>query len=335
MVSWLLCLAALGCSGTSPDTSADAAPPTISAPSPAPPPLPTPPPAPAPSPPARASNGPSLSLERDAAGKVFVRLTEGRFDPFAGKEPDRRLDDRKAGPDPGKSFILSGPQTVAIDGLAVKGLKYGLQLLETPTIWVKNYTYTRVDGGDEIYGGAVKLGNNNRPTTGITYLQEVTADGEQQPDGSYKDRNTDFIGVEANNAPLYLRNITGRNFGDAGVDAKAKVYIQNATLENAHRIMRAWGGGEIILVNSIVNAAPGHASYGCRTPEPPCIITMCSGAKAPRPHRTPIPSAAGNPGSSKATPSPRMPPPNRWWKWRPTLCPRSAPSSPRRSIRWR
>lgn len=202
---------------------------------------------------------PTLTLERDASGAAFLRVEEQRFDPFAPNKPARTVLDRKAGPDPGKSFAVTGSETLAIDGLQATLLKYGLQLMNTSKVSVRNMSYNGWGGGGQIYGSALMIGNNRRPTTGITYVKRLTADGKQLPDGSYKRSNTDFITVEANNQPVYLRDITGLNFGDAGIDAKGKVYVMNATLDSAHRMLRAWGAGEIIIVNSIVNAAPNHS----------------------------------------------------------------------------
>jgi len=278
MLAFMLCAMVLGCDQWDPAVEL-AEPLAASAAAPAPE---TPPRAEA----VAAANAyrPTLLLERDEANRAFLRLEETRFDPFAPRKADRIVRDRKAGPDPGKSFVLGGTETVAVEGLRSTRMKYGLQLMNTPTVSVYDFTYFQFDGGGQIYGGALKLGNNRRPTTGVTYVQRVYANGKQEPDGSYKRSNTDFIGVEANNAPLYARNVTGRNFGDAGVDAKAKVYLMNATLDGAHRVLRAWGAGEIILVNSIINAAPGRAQVWLqdgRSTVKYYNVLWCDGADAP------------------------------------------------------
>lgn len=178
---------------------------------------------------------------------------------FAPDAPARVLRDQQKGPSPDQSYRVTGLESVLVEGLKTTRLKYGLQVLDTPRVAVYNFSYDQFDGGGQIHGGAIKVGNNDRPITGPLFVQTAYADGRQQPDGSYRVSNTDFLGVERKNAPVYLRNATGKNFGDAGVDSKGqKVYLMNATLESGHRMVRAWGGAEIILVNSIVNAAPGR-----------------------------------------------------------------------------
>jgi len=326
MLAFMLCAMVLGCDQWDPAVEL-AEPLAASAAAPAPE---TPPRAEA----VAAANAyrPTLLLECDEANRAFLRLEETRFDPFAPRKADRIVRDRKAGPDPGKSFVLGGTETVAVEGLRSTRMKYGLQLMNTPTVSVYDFTYFQFDGGGQIYGGALKLGNNRRPTTGVTYVQRVYANGKQEPDGSYKRSNTDFIGVEANNAPLYARNVTGRNFGDAGVDAKAKVYLMNATLDGAHRVLRAWGAGEIILVNSIINAAPGEPRCGCRMAARPSNTTTCCGATAPMRPAPAIRSADGSPPGSMQKSCPRRRRARASRACGTTPCPRSARFFARRLI---
>jgi hypothetical protein len=106
----------------------------------------------------------------------------------------------------------------------------------------------------------MKLGDNGRPTNGSTYIQRVVADGMQSPDSTYKVSNNDFIGIERDSGPIYVRDVSGKNFGDGGIDTKSgPVYMMNVTLEKAHRMVRAWEGVEIVLVNSIINGTAGHS----------------------------------------------------------------------------
>jgi hypothetical protein len=64
-----------------------------------------------------------------------------------------------------------------------------------------------------------------------------------------------------------VRDVTGKNFGDGGVDTKSgPVYLMNATLDGAHRMIRSWGV-EIVLVNAIVNGRSGHSQGWVSNPE--------------------------------------------------------------------
>jgi hypothetical protein len=180
--------------------------------------------------------------------------------PIAAAAAQKTLADKTLGPAPGSNNVIEGPETTFVKNIDVVRMKHGLTLQESGRVDIYDYTYTQFDGNGSIHGAAIKLGDNGRPTNGATYIQRVTADGMQAPDATYAVSNNDFLGVETDSGEIHVRDVTGKNFGDAGVDTKStQVYIMNATLSSAHRMVRAWPNVEIILVNSIINAAPGHA----------------------------------------------------------------------------
>jgi hypothetical protein len=225
-------------------------PPASAAPPPAPP---------APSPqsgPALAGAQPVLFIEKNPDGATFLRVQEHRHEPFTA---ERIIADRVMGPSPGFNMVIEGGQKTHIKNVDATELKYGLTLQQSADVSIYDYTYNKFNGGGSIYGAAIKLGDNGRPTNGSTYIQRVVADGMQQPDSTYKASNNDFLGVEFESDSIYVRDATGKNFGDAGVDSKSgPIYMMNVTLENAHRMLRAWHETEIVLVNSIINAADGR-----------------------------------------------------------------------------
>ncbi len=222
----------------------------------------SPPASPPPSPPATPSGAvrPALFIEKDRDGATFLRVEEQSYDAFSPTAAQRVIRDRQLGPSPGVNFVVEGEQTTSIENVDAIQMKYGLTMQSSAMVSIYDYTYNQFDGGGSIFGAAIKLGDNGRPTNGSTYIQRVSADGMQAPDGTYKVSNNDFLGVELDSGPIYVRDVTGKNFGDAGVDTKStQVYIMNATFDGAHRMLRAWPGVEIIVVNSIVNAAPQHS----------------------------------------------------------------------------
>lgn len=249
------CVGACGGGGSNPVASA--APPVAAAPPPAAPP-PASPSGPASSPTTGAQ--PLVEIERDPDGSTFLRVTEQAYSPFGDTSPAKQLKDKTLGPAPGSNNVIEGDAPTLVSKVAVTNMKYGLTLQQSGTVSIEGYTYKSFAGGGSIYGGAIKLGDNDRPVGGPTYIQRVFADGMQTPDATYKVSNNDFLGVEEDSGPIYVRGVTGRNFGDAGIDTKSsQVYVMNATLEGAHRILRAWPGVEITVVNSIINAPPDHA----------------------------------------------------------------------------
>lgn len=203
---------------------------------------------------------PLVQLEHDPDGAAFIRVSEQDFSPFAAGSPLRSINDQALGPAPGSNNVVEGNQPTLVSNVSVTDMKYGLTLQQSATTSISGYTYTRFAGAGSIFGGAIKLGDNDRPTNGPTYIQRVVADGMQAPDPTYQVSNNDFLGVEEDSGPIYVRGVTGRNFGDAGIDTKStQVYVMNATLESGHRILRAWPGVEITIVNSVINAAPDNA----------------------------------------------------------------------------
>jgi hypothetical protein len=206
---------------------------------------------------------PALFIEKDKDGSTFLRVEEqltSTFNAFAPASAQRVIRDQQLGPAPGVNTVIEGDQTTDVENVDAVQLKYGLTLQASAMVSIYDYTYTQFDGGGSIFGGAIKLGDNGRPTNGSTYIQRVAADGMQAPDATYKVSNNDFLGVELDSGPIYVRDVTGKNFGDAGIDTKSnQVYVMNATFDGAHRMLRAWPNVEIIVVNSIINSAPGHS----------------------------------------------------------------------------
>jgi hypothetical protein len=247
-----------------PSTPLDpAAPPAVSPPEspPAVSPPPSPPvasPAAPPSPPVQPGDvRPVLFIEKNPDGASFLRVQEQAYDPFNGGA-QRVIADQQKGPLPGVNTLIEGTQTTRISNVDVTEMKHGLTLQASGDVSIYDYTYTKFNGGGAIHGAAIKLGDSGRPTTGTTYIQRVVADGMQQPDATYSVSNNDFIGVERANGPIYVRDVTGKNFGDGGIDTKSPIYFMNATFDGAHRMVRSWGV-EIVLVNSIVNGRSGHS----------------------------------------------------------------------------
>jgi hypothetical protein len=188
---------------------------------------------------------------------MYIRVEEPPHDPFEGGTADRVIDSETYGPGPGVNNVISAG-TTQIRNLDVVEMKHGLTLQSSGTVHVYDYTYTKFAGGGSIFGAGIKIGDYY-PTHGDTYIQRVVADGMVAPDGSYKLNNNDFIGIEEDSGSIYIRDVTGGNFGDAGIDTKSsRIYLMNATISGGHRILRAWPGVEIVVVNSIINSSPGH-----------------------------------------------------------------------------
>lgn len=202
---------------------------------------------PPPPPPPPGAPQPLLYIEADPNGALNLRVIERVYDAFAPATPQRTFSNLTASPGD-----IDGSQTTLVSNVHVTQEKYGIHILGSGVVSINDYSYVGFDGGGSIHGAAIKL---ERSTGAATYVQRVFADGQQAPDPTYTVSNTDFLGVEFNSGPIYMRGATGRNFGDGGVDTKSTgIYLMNVTLDGANRMLRAWGGTEITLVNAIINA---------------------------------------------------------------------------------
>lgn len=203
---------------------------------------------------------PTLYIDSDPDGARYIRVEEPRYNPFTTGAIGQSLVNRNLGPAPGVSNNLTGNVTTLVSNVNVTGMKYGVDLMGTNKSSIYNFRYVRWDGGTDIYGSAIKIGGNDRATNSSTYIQRVFADAEQQPDPSYTISNTEFLGVEHDDGPIFVRDVTARHFGDAGIDTKSgPVYVMNATLSGGHRMLRVWPGVTLVIANSIVNASAGQS----------------------------------------------------------------------------
>lgn len=197
--------------------------------------------------PAATTLRPIVSIETDANGTANVRVSEQVYSPFTPSVTiENQTDDR---------FNLLSDVPIALRNVRSRDSRYGIFVANHSSVSVDRYSFINWEGQGSIYGGAIKL---DRSGAAPTFLQRIFADGQSAADGSYSVSNTDFIGVEHNGAPLYVRGATGRNFGDGGVDAKSNVYLMNITIDGAHRGLRAWSNSTITIANAIINVPAGH-----------------------------------------------------------------------------
>lgn len=199
---------------------------------------------------------PRVYLESHADGSRYVRVMEQDYSAFT---PVTTVEDRASSP---RLNILS-PRATLVRNVTVRDAEYGVHITSPSLVSINNLNFVGWNGGGEIYGAAIKI---NRRAPAATYIQRVFADGEQAPDASYTRSNTDFIGIERNNAPVFVRYATGRRFGDAGVDAKSNVALMNITIDGMHRGLRVWRGATLTIANAIINVPPGHEQVWMQHP---------------------------------------------------------------------
>ncbi|MEO1065960.1 MAG: calcium-binding protein [Pseudomonadota bacterium] len=206
---------------------------------------------------------PKLYFETDGDGNQFLRVEEQRVEV---RTADTVIESEELSSN-NYAVRLTGEDTntVSIIDVDITDTRNGVVLVGTGGATVYDVTFDGLELGNSRYGVAFRLGGKGGDgfapeTTDTTYIQRVTADGQIGVLESYRTSpNTDFIANERGNAPVYLRDITAENFSDGIVDNKSVIYIQNATFEEAYRVLRAHEGAEIIIANSELSSENGQA----------------------------------------------------------------------------
>jgi Ca2+-binding RTX toxin-like protein len=155
---------------------------------------------------------------------------------------------------------------VLIENVSVSDAFYGIVHTGSTNDRVENFNFRNVQD-DPLYGAA--LFRTDSDQGGLSYLR-VYADGGVSPmedESGYSQTNTDFFNSRlepentSTNEYVMMRDVTAKNFSDSLFDTKSTVYIMNATLENAFRLLRPWRNTEIVLVNCEVNLGPEGSEY--------------------------------------------------------------------------
>ena len=225
--------------------------------------------------PAATTLRPIVSIETDPTGAANVRVAEQVYSAFTPAVTVQNLTDDRID-------ILSDVP-ILISNVRGGASRYGISIANHSAVSIDRYRFVNWEGQGSIYGGAIKL---DRTGVAPTYVQRVFADAQASPDPSYDICNTDFIGVERNATPLYVRGATGRNFGDGGVDAKSNVYLMNVSIQNVHRGLRVWSNSRITIANSIINVPAGQQHvwlYDSTSSVRYYNVLWCVGATNPSP----------------------------------------------------
>jgi hypothetical protein len=233
---------------------------------------------------------PLVYIEADPAGPDrYVRVMERRHTAFT---PARSILDLANSP----RINIDEALATLVRGVYVRNAEYGINVRGSGPVSIDHFGFYDWNGGGERYGGAVKI---NRSSGAATYIQRVYADGREAPDPSYDRSNTDFIGIERNGGPVFVRYATGRRFGDAGIDAKSDVALMNVTIDGAHRALRAWSNTTITIANAIINVPEGQEQVwvqGTSARVRYYNVLWCIGAANPARNNsdcTPSPTAIG------------------------------------------
>ena len=190
---------------------------------------------------------PLVYIESESNGARYVRVMERSYTAFTPVVSVQNLTSDR--------INISNPLATLVRNVTVRNDEYGVYVSGPGLVSIDDFRFVDWNGGGDIHGAAIKI---NRSTGAATYIQRVFADGMEAPDSSYERSNVDFIGIERNSAPVFVRYATGRRFSDAGIDAKSNIALKNVTIDGAHRALRAWSNVTITIANAIINVPAGQ-----------------------------------------------------------------------------
>ncbi len=161
-------------------------------------------------------------------------------------------------------YVGDGVTDASFSNLDFYSCNRGIVVLSSNNTYINDINFDGLlVGSNTQYGQVFRIGGKGHgdidPTTnGVTYIQDVVADGNQDALTNYfTDPNNDFLNNERGNGDVYLRDINASDFSDGIIDNKGRIFIMNATLEDSYRVLRAHEGAEIYLVNCEINSGPG------------------------------------------------------------------------------
>jgi hypothetical protein len=190
---------------------------------------------------------PLVFIEAEQGGARYVRVMERSYAAFTPVVTVQNLTSDR--------IDISNPLATLVRNVTVRNDEYGVYVSGPGLVSIDGLTFVDWNGGGDIYGAAIKL---NRSSGAATYIQHVFADCLEAPDSSYERSNVDFISIERDSGPVFVRYATGRRFSDAGIDAKSNVALMNITIDGAHRALRAWSNVTITIANAIINVPAGQ-----------------------------------------------------------------------------
>ena len=157
--------------------------------------------------------------------------------------------------------VLVSENNTLLSNIHVENAIKGVNVDPSDNLRVYDYTFFETDPSVQFSSAVFRDPNH----AGSMELLRVYADGEDEQIreiSDYDKFNTDFLNNSSHlpageEGAIYLRDFTARGFADSIIDAKSDVYIMNATMEDAFRILRAWPDTHIIIVNSVINLGDG------------------------------------------------------------------------------
>ncbi|MEM9169554.1 MAG: hypothetical protein AAGC56_07840, partial [Pseudomonadota bacterium] len=209
-------------------------------------------------------NKPTIYVEQHD-GRAYLRVEEQQY---SLRNPENSVSNRSNSGGQGNTYFAGEAETYEYRNIDLSNTRYGFGLSNTQEVNIYDLTVDGIYRGDG-HASVIGLGLRGPIDEPLT-VQRVHADGGLEPmrfaGQNYGNGNKDFLDggrsrsvSRGGDGYTYLRDVTARNFTDGIIDTKDTVYIMNATLENAHRILRVWNDSHVVLVNSEINLQNGES----------------------------------------------------------------------------
>jgi Ca2+-binding RTX toxin-like protein len=206
-------------------------------------------------------------IEQNRDGNFFyIRPDTGDFAARTVISDVTRVDGSPSALGDTRGGVIVSSDDTLVQNVSITNAKQGVTINPSGDVRIYDYTFFGTNEGSTVFAAAIYRDPEHR---GSIQIQRAYADGLDQQIkviDDYNDRNTEFF--DNNNVipaggggAVYLRDFTARGFADAIIDAKSTVYVMNATMEDAFRIIRVWPEAHVVLVNCVLNLGDG-TNYG-------------------------------------------------------------------------
>jgi Ca2+-binding RTX toxin-like protein len=148
-------------------------------------------------------------------------------------------------------------QNIHVEG-AAHGLVFRTDHNDRKHVYDFTYFDTEHESG---WSSAVHRAREHEGSLELLRAYGVGGDTSDDFRSGDSNNNTDFLSLDnrrdGSGDRVFLRDVTAHTFSDSVVDAKGDVYLSNVTMSDTWRVLRAWDGANIYIVNSVIENDPG------------------------------------------------------------------------------
>ena len=182
---------------------------------------------------------------------AYIKPEVGNFD------ADRTISDYTFSGNSQYGRLLLGSGDISVEQAVVSNAKMGVKIYGGADVRIYDYQYLDTQPTAR-HAVGIRLDTSH---TGSAELLRLYGNGYDQPSKPTSgDLNTDFLTLNnqyGNAGTVYVRDVTTKNFADAGIDVKNEIFIMNATIGDSFRALKLYPNATVTIVNSEITSVKG------------------------------------------------------------------------------